>query len=201
MSLFVEYGKDSRYLIRILAMVICVEAAVIVLLGMAVVKGNIIYINPDNVIGTAKRGYVPDDYAAYFGMMFIHFRGNSSPATVKEQYRSAFALMSARLQSQEADILKKEANEIIGSNISLQTIPTGYAVRSSNEGFSIDIEAMRISYAYGQEASRKIVKYLISCNKTRTTKSNPFGLEVSSYDYKVIEDKTDNSAVGGTGAH
>jgi type IV secretory pathway component VirB8 len=186
MSLFIEYGKDSNFIIKVLTIVICVETFVIAFLGLFIVKQKIVYINPSSVIGTSRVGYVPDEMSAYFAMTFISFLGNINPYSAFEQYKAAYQLMSPKLQSAMKSNLESEIAEINKSNISIQTTPIKYKVKNSGESASIDIEAIRISYAYGQEAKKEKVLYNINCNKAKTRASNPFGLEVNSYDYKVI---------------
>lgn len=186
MSLFLEYGKDSRFLIKILTVVSCLFAVVILLLGVSIMRQNVVYINPANVIGTAKVGYIPDSSAIYFGMAFVHFLGNVSPQTVKQQYSSAFFLMSPRLQSAVLDRLRRESDEIAASNIAVQTIPTEVNITErGNNNFTIEITASRVAYAMGREASRTTVRYTIHCSRAKINANNPFGLEVTSYDFRT----------------
>ncbi|MBE0427220.1 MAG: hypothetical protein IBX72_11335 [Nitrospirae bacterium] len=186
MSFFVQYGEDSRFLIKVLTIIICVETLVIGFLGLFSIKQKIVYINPSSVIGTARVGYVPDEMKAYFAMTFVSFLGNVNPHSAFEQYKAAYQLMSPKLQSAMKSNLESEIAEINKSNISIQTTPLKHKVKNSGESATVDIEAVRISYVYGQETKKEKVLYSITCHKARTRASNPFGLEVNSYDYKVI---------------
>ncbi len=196
MSLFVNYGDDARFVTKVLTIIIVVETLVIAFLGFFSVKKDIVYINPSNVIGTARVGYVPDDAVAFFGMAFLSFIGNVNPYSVFEQYKSAYELMSPRLQSGMLTSLNKDIKQIGSSNISIQTIPLKYTVVSSGDIYTLNIEAVKVSYAYGQESQNLKLLYTIKCDKTTTSPVNPFGLEVLSYDWKVTEKNIGNTGAG-----
>lgn len=184
---FVQYGEDNRFLIKVLTVIICVETFVISILGFFSVKQRIIYVNPSSVVGSTRVGYVPDEYMGYFANTFVFLIGNVNAHSAFEQYKAAYQLMSPKLQSAIKGNLESEITEISKSDITVQTTPLNYKVQNSTgESAAIDIEAIRISYAYGQEAKKEKVLYTINCKKAKTRASNPFGLEVTSYDYKVI---------------
>lgn len=187
MPFFLDYAKDSRYLIKMLAFLVVVETFVILALGFLSIKPRVIYINPSVVVGTARVGYVPDEAAIYFGMSFISFFGNVNHLSALEQYKVSYNLMSPKLQSAMKRTLETEIKEIEKSNMSIQTIPVKAEVKNSkDDNIVIEIEAIRVSYVYGQETKKDKILYTLSCQKTATRKSNPFGLEVVSYDSKVI---------------
>ena len=85
MSLFLEYGRDRTFLIRILMVMVVMFAVTIVLIAFFAVRQRIIYINPSHVIGTTTVGYVPDDAAIYFAQTFITFLGNVNRDTALDQ--------------------------------------------------------------------------------------------------------------------
>ena len=186
MPLFVEYGELERFLIKVLTIIVTVESLVIMGLGFLAVKQRVVYVNPSNVIGTTHVGYVPDDSAAYFGMTFIFFLGNVNEYSAKEQYKSAYLLMSPKLQSVMKRTFEGEIAEIKNSDISVQTTPITYKVQGNGDEFTVIIEAIRKSYVYGQDAKKEKLQYTISCQKAHITKTNPFGLEVTSYENKVV---------------
>lgn len=187
MPFFLDYAKDSRYLIKVLACLVVLETLVILALGFLSIKPRVIYINPSTVVGTARTGYVPDEAAVYFGTSFISFFGNVNHLSALEQYKVTYNLMSPKLQSAMKRVLEAEIKEIEKSNMSIQTTPIRAEVKASKDDIiTIEIEAVRISYVYGQETKKDRVLYTLNCQKTATRKSNPFGLEVVSYDHKVI---------------
>jgi len=187
MPFFVEYAKDSRYLIKMLATLVVIETFVILGLGFLSIKPRVIYINPSAVVGTARVGYVPDEAAVYFGLSFISFFGNVNHFSALEQYKVSYNLMSPKLQSAMKRTLEAEIKEIEKSNMSIQTTPIKAEVKANTENaIIVEIEAIRTSYVYGQETKRDKILYTLSCQKTATRKSNPFGLEVASYDQKII---------------
>lgn len=188
MAFFLEYGEDQRFLIKVLVIIAGVAVAGVVILGLLAVKERIVYVNPSNVIGTAKVGYVPDEYVSYFGMTFIFFLGNANKYSVEEQYKSAMLLMSQQLESAVDARLMSEIKDIQQSNLSVETHPTAYypVARGDNDMFTLSIEAIRTSYAFGQPGTPQKLLYTINCRTARTRKSDPFGLEVTNYDFKVI---------------
>lgn len=187
MPFFLDYAKDSRYLIKILTFLIVLETLVILALGFLSIKPRVIYINPSTVVGTARVGYVPDEAAVFFGMSFISFFGNVNPYSALEQYKVTYNLMSPKLQSAMKTKLENEIKEIEKSNMSIQTTPVKAEVKKSeSDNITLEIEAVRISYVYGQETKKDKILYTLNCQKTATRKSNPFGLEVVSYDNKIV---------------
>jgi hypothetical protein len=196
MPFFLEYAEDNRFLLKILTIIVSVESVVIMGLGFFAVKQRIVYINPSHVIGSTHVGYVPDEAVAHFGMAFLSFVGNVNQYSVNEQYKSAYLLMSPKLQSAMKRTLESEMAEIRKSDMSIQTTPTDLKVKGDGETFTLTIETARLSFVYGQEAKREKLVYTINCRKAGTRKSNPFGLEVTSYDNAVIA-AGNNIAVSG----
>lgn len=189
MKFFLEYAEDTRFLMRILTGIVCVETFIIGLLGFSVIKQRIIYINPSSIIGTTNIGYVPDEMVGYFGTAFVSYLGNFNPEAVVGQYKGAFKLMSPGLQSNIRTVFEKDVKDVEVNNITLQTVPLKYEVSNrSGDSFTIKIDALRLSYAYGQEAQKVKVLYTINCEKTRPNTYNPFGLQVTQYDFQI--DKT-----------
>ena len=186
MNLFVGYGEDARFTIRLLTLLVAVESLVIMALGFFAVRQRIIYVNPSNVIGSAYVGYVPEEAAGYFGLSFISFLGNVNQYSVKDQYQTAYLLMSPKLASAMKRTLESDMSEIQKSDMSIQTTPLDVKVTGDGETFSIEIEATRMSYVYGQETKREKLRYTLRCQKAPTRKWNPFGLEVTSYDNEVV---------------
>ena len=186
MSFFLEYGEDSRFLIRILTIIVTIESVVIMALGFLAVKQRIIYINPSEVVGSTYVGYVPDEMVTFFGTTFVYFLGNVNQYSVTEQYKSAYLLMSPKLQSAMKRTLEGDIAEITKSDMSIQTTPTDCKVKGDGQTFTLIVEATRLSFVYGQETKRERLIYNIRCQKAVTRKSNPFGLEVTSYDNQVI---------------
>ncbi|MDA8103762.1 MAG: TraE/TraK family type IV conjugative transfer system protein [Nitrospiraceae bacterium] len=186
MSFFLEYGEDSRFLIKILALIVTIESIVIMGLGFLAVKQRIIYINPSQVVGSTYVGYVPEEMVTLFGTTFVYFLGNANQYSVGEQYKSAYLLMSPKLQSAMKRTLEGDIAEITKSDMSIQTIPTDCKVKGDGQTFTLIIEAARLSFVYGQETKREKLLYNIRCQKAATRKSNPFGLEVTAYDNQVV---------------
>lgn len=186
MKFFLEYAEDTRFLMRILTAIVCIETFIIGILGFSVIKQRIIYINPSSIIGTTNIGYVPDEMVGYFGTAFVSYLGNFNPEAVVGQYKAAFKLMAPGLQSNIRGVFEKDVKDVELNNVTLQTVPLKYEVSSRNENtFSIKIDALRLSYAYGQEAQRVKVLYTINCEKTRPNTYNPFGLQVTRYDFQI----------------
>jgi hypothetical protein len=148
------------------------------------------------VIGSAYVGYVPQEAAGYFGLSFISSLGNVNQYSVKEQYQTAYLLMSPRLASAMKRTLETEMVEIQKSDMSIQTTPLDVKVTGDGEVFTISIEAARMSYVYGQETKREKLRYTLRCQKAPTRKWNPFGLEVASYDNEVIGSGNAMTAAG-----
>lgn len=186
MAWFVEYGKDSRFLIRILTIIVVVQAVVIMALGFLAVKQRVLYVNPSKAIGTAYVGYVSDDSAAFFGMAFLYFLGNVNKYSVIEQYKTAYLLMSPQLQSAMKRTLDSDAADVAKSDISVETTPLTYKVEGNGEEFAVTINTTRISYVYGQPGKEELLQYAINCRKGHISKFNPYGLEVTSYDTKTL---------------
>lgn len=201
MAFFLEYGEDQRFLIKALVIIACVAVAAVVVLGVLSVKERITYINPTGVMGTTNAGYVPDEYAVYFGMTFLYFLGNVNKYSVEEQYKSAFQLMAQKLQSAMQSTLETEMAEIKRSNMSIETATLTYSpvVRGDNDTFTLSLEAVRVSYVMGQPGKTDKLLYTINCRKARTMKSNPFGLEVTSYENKVIASGDNITAAASVG--
>lgn len=198
MSIFVEYGKDSRFLIKILTLIVVVESVVMLVMAAYTVKQRIVYVNPNNVVGTTKVGHVPDEYAAYFGLAFLSFLGNVNSISIDEQYKTAFLLMSPQLQSNVKAVLLKDMEEIKRSNMTMQVTPLNYKIEQQDDIYTTTIEAVRVSFVYGQETRKSLATYILKCKKGRITKNNPFGLEVVSYEIKSISDKIDNLTTAGS---
>jgi hypothetical protein len=194
-SLFVEYGEDVKFINKMLVALVCVMAVVIMVLGVLAAKQRIIYVNPSQVIGSAYVGYVPEEAVGYFGASFISFLGNSNQYSVKQQYQTAYLLMSPRLQSAMKSTLEQEMNEIQKSDMSIQTTPLSVKVTPEGDEFNIDIDATRISYVYGQETKREKLHYTLVCDRTATRNWNPFGLEVLSYNNTVVATGSNLTAI------
>jgi len=182
---FVDYGEESRFLIKILTTLVILLTCIIVILGFLTVKQKILYINPSVITGTARVGYIPDDYVSYFAMTFVFFRGNANPYSVLEQYKTAYQMMSPRLQSAEKSALEKEVDEIQKSQMSIQTTPVSDSVKYNGDEYIVSIKAIKVSWVYGKESSKEEINYTIVCKKSNIRKSNPFGMEVVSYDFKT----------------
>jgi len=185
-AFFLEYAEDNRFLLKILTIIVCIESLVIMALGFLAVKQRIVYINPSQVIGSTYVGYVPDEAVAHFGMAFISFFGNVNQYSVNEQFKSAYLLMSPRLQSAMKRTLESEMAEIKKSDMSIQTTPMDLKMKGDGQTFVLTVEVARMSFVHGQETKREKLVYTIKCQKAATRKSNPFGLEVTSYDNEII---------------
>jgi len=194
---FLEYAEDTRFLLRVMTLIVCVESAVIMILGFMAVRQRIVYINPSQVIGTAYVGHVPDEAAGYFALSFLSFFGNVNKYSALEQYKSAYLLMSPQLQSLMKTTLEKEIDEITRSDISIQITPTAPPkITGDGASFTIVVDAVRRSFVYGQEAKNETLRYTIKCQKARTRRSNPFGLEVTSYDSQVVSTGVVSASAG-----
>lgn len=187
MSYFVAYGEESRFIIRVLVVLVVLLSLVVALLGFLSVKQRILYINPTAIVGTARVGYVPDEYISFFGMTFLYYLGNVNPYSVLSQYKTAYQMMTPELQSVMKKTLEDEIAEIQRSQISIQTTPlSDKIIKYDGDSYTVEVNVVRVSWVYGKEADKKQQVYTIKCRKSRTNKKNPFGLEVVSYDFKTV---------------
>lgn len=194
MSFFVTYGEESRFIIRVLVILVICLSIVVALLGFLSVKQRILYINPTAIVGTARVGYVPDEYISFFAMTFLYYLGNTNPYSALSQYKTAYQMMAPELQSAVKKTLENEIEEIGKSQISIQTTPlSDKIVKYDGDSYTVEINVVRVSWVYGKEADKKQQVYTVKCRKSKTNKKNPFGLEVVSYDFKTVN--SDNIAV------
>jgi dTDP-D-glucose 4,6-dehydratase len=94
--------------------------------------------------------------------------------------------MAPKLQSAMKRTLESEMAEIKKSDMSIQTTATDCVVKGDGETYTLTVEAVRMSFVYGQEAKREKLRYTIKAQKTVTRKANPFGLEVTSFDNEIV---------------
>jgi hypothetical protein len=195
LSLFLGFGDSARFLIRMLTTSLCVALITIALLAYKVFNRDVLYINPSAITGTARVGYVTAEYAGSFGEAFVSYIGNVNKESATSQYKKAYLLMSPQLQSSMHDVFLKDLNAINSSDISIQTVPLSHEVQgNTGKTFNIMVKATRTSWSGGQAGSRQIVVYSMACQKAKITEQNPFGLEVTSYDFKIMGDAANYNA-------
>ena len=196
MSIFLGFGEDAKFLIRCLVVIVCILGVSVVGLAYKVFNRDVLYINPSAITGTARVGYITPEFAGAFADAFVSYLGNVNKESANTQYRQAYLLMSPELQSALQPVLRKDLEAINSSDLSIQTVP----IKHNTEGytgktFNITVNATRVSWSRGQVGSKQTAIYTIACQKASVTQTNPFGLEVISYDFKITNDiATDNSA-------
>lgn len=183
---FVNLGEDQRFLIKALLVVVCILSLITMFLAYFTVNQRVIYINPGQVIGTAAVGAVPDGAVGYFAMTFLFFMGNANNISAEEQMKSAYLLMTPQLQSARTTELKENVDQIKQGDMVIQTVPLSYKVRNNRNDYDVDIDVVRMSFVYGQPVKKERRLYTLTCQKAATRNTNPFGMEVVSYDYKVL---------------
>ena len=194
MSLFLGFGEDAKFLIRMLTAVVCVLLVAVAFLAYKVFNRDVLYINPSAITGTARVGYITNEYAGSFGDAFVNYIGNVNREAANAQYRQAYLMMSPQLQSSMQPVLRKDLEAINSSDISIQTVPLSHEIQgNAGKTFNITVKATRISWTGGQAGSKQLVVYTMDCQKAKVTQENPFGLEVISYDFKISNDTAVNS--------
>ncbi len=189
MSLFLGFGEDAKFLIRCLVVVVCVLGVAVAGLAYKVYNRDVLYINPSAITGTARVGYITREYAGAFGDTFVSYLGNVNKESADSQYRHAYLLMSSQLQSALQPVLRKDLEAIDSSDLSIQTVPISHDIQgNTGKDFNITVKATRILWSRGQVGSKQTAIYTMSCQKASITDSNPFGMEVVSYDFTITND-------------
>lgn len=185
---FLTYGDSVIQVNRYLIVLVAVLAATSVLLAFTATKAKYIYIDPSQITGVARVGYVPQRAVEDFASYFVSRLMNVTPEDALAQYRAAYVLMSPQLASKMKGVLEGEIKTLQTGDMFISTIPTRVTVaRSAADTFNLTVLARKDSFSFGKLTSERFLEITLVVKKTAPKELNPFGLEVQSYDYREVD--------------